>query len=75
MLLKTKRQGVSDMEKKEYNKLRNDIYNLSLFVAEIKSLEGKFPLILEEANTILKEKTSEIEEGLKKLRGDNNGTI
>lgn len=56
------------MDKKQYNKLRDDIYNLSLFVGQLNKVDDNLTLVKEEAEKIIIEKAREIEEGLKKIK-------
>jgi hypothetical protein len=55
------------MSRKEYNKARTDIYNLSLYVAEIEKMDKDFPLLKQEALRIIKEKSEEIEKELEEI--------
>lgn len=60
------------MNKKDYNKLREEIYNLSLFCGELNKIDDNLTLIKEEAIKIIKEKSLEIEEGLKGMIENDN---
>ena len=56
------------MNRKEYNQIRTEIYNLSLFVAELERLDGSFPILSEEARNIINEKSKILEKELEKIR-------
>ena len=54
--------------RKEYNQIRDKVYNLSLFCAELEKLEKGFPLLKEEALKIIEEESEKLENILENIR-------